>query len=98
MNKIIEFVKKHKTQILTILLIIFFFKSCSNSSQVRKLEKLEVSNNKKIDSLNLIVKSFNLEKIKIHSEYDNWISKKDRGPQLMELHFIVKENIKQLEK
>lgn len=34
------------------------------------------------------------EKIAIHSFYDNWITQKDRGPQLMELHFIVKENLK----
>jgi hypothetical protein len=29
---------------------------------------------------------------------DNYISKKDRGDQLMELHMVVKENIKKLEK
>jgi hypothetical protein len=26
--------------------------------------------------------------------YDNWITEKNRSPQLMELHMIVKENIK----
>ncbi len=31
-------------------------------------------------------------------EYDNWISSKDRGQQLMELHRVVKDNIKELQK
>ena len=34
----------------------------------------------------------------IHIEYDNWISSKDRGPQLMELHPVVKSSIKKLQK
>jgi hypothetical protein len=29
-------------------------------------------------------------------EYDNWISARDRSPQLMELHGIVKDNIKEI--
>ena len=44
-----------------------------------------------IDSLKITHKN---EKIAIHGFYDNWITQKDRGPQLMELHFIVKENLK----
>jgi hypothetical protein len=102
MKKIIEFLKKYILQILTILFVVFFFKSCSNSTQIRKLEKINTENKKKVDSLNIIVTSYpesvRLEKIKIHTEYDNWISKKDRGVQLMELHFIVKNNMEQLEK
>ena len=39
-----------------------------------------------------------MEKIKVHVEYDNYISGKDRGEQLMELHMIVKQNIKELQK
>ncbi|MEY4571631.1 MAG: hypothetical protein RLZ10_842, partial [Bacteroidota bacterium] len=38
------------------------------------------------------------EKIKVHTEYDNYISEKDRGEQLMELHKLVKQKIKDLEK
>ena len=44
-----------------------------------------------IDSLKLAHKN---EKIAIHGFYDNWITQKDRGQQLMELHLIVKENLK----
>lgn len=39
-----------------------------------------------------------IEKINIHLEYDEWISSKDRGQQLMELHSIVKNNVKELQK
>ena len=39
-----------------------------------------------------------IEKINIHLEYDDWISSKDRGTQLMELHSIVKNNVKELQK
>ena len=49
----------------------------------------------KIDSLPEIMR---IEKINIHLEYDNWISSKDRGTQLMELHSIVKNNVKNLQK
>jgi len=49
----------------------------------------------KIDSLPEIMR---IEKINIHLEYDEWISSKDRGSQLMELHSIVKNNIKELQK
>jgi hypothetical protein len=91
MKKLIELIKTYKLQILIFLTIIFFFRSCSNSSKVGKLEKIERQNVATIDSLKIANKN---EKIKIHSFYDNWITQKDRGPQLMELHFIVKENLK----
>jgi hypothetical protein len=91
MKKLIELIKTYKLQILIFLTIIFFFKSCSNSSKVTKLEKIEKQNVSMIDSLKTAHKK---EKIAIHSFYDNWITQKDRGPQLMELHFIVKENLK----
>jgi hypothetical protein len=58
---------------------------------VTKLEKNEKKNIATIDSINIAHKN---DKIAIHSFYDNWITQKDRGPQLMELHFIVKENLK----
>jgi hypothetical protein len=91
MKKLIELIKTYKLEILIGLTVIFFFKSCSNSSKVSKLEKIEKQNITTIDSLRIAHKK---EKIAIHSFYDNWITQKDRGPQLMELHFIVKENLK----
>lgn len=101
MENIIEFLKKHKTKVLVTLLVIFFFKSCSNSSNASKLERAQTKNVETIDSLNLIVSKHNeqikLEKIKIHTFYDNWITQKNRGGQLMELHFVVKNNLKELQ-
>ena len=91
MKKLIELIKTYKLQILIFLTIIFFFRSCSNSSKVSKLEKIQKQNVSMIDSLKTTHKN---EKIAIHGFYDNWITQKDRGPQLMELHFIVKENLK----
>mgnify|MGYP000066633385 CR=1 FL=1 len=91
MKKLIELIKTYKLQILIFLTVIFFFRSCSNSSKVTKLEKIEKQNVAMIDSLKIKHKN---EKIAIHSFYDNWITQKDRGQQLMELHFIVKENLK----
>ncbi len=91
MKKLIELIKTYKLQILIFLTVIFFFRSCSNSSKVTKLEKIQKQNVSMIDSLKITHKN---EKIAIHSFYDNWITQKDRGPQLMELHFIVKENLK----
>jgi hypothetical protein len=91
MKKLIELIKTYKLQILIFLTIIFFFRSCSNSSKVDKLEKIKNQNVATIDSLKIAHKN---EKIKIHGFYDNWITQKDRGPQLMELHLIVKENLK----
>jgi hypothetical protein len=38
------------------------------------------------------------ERLKVLREYDNYISSKDRGEQLMELHMITKNKIKDLEK
>jgi len=91
MKKLTELIKTYKLQILIFLTIIFFFRSCSNSSKVSKLEKIQKQNVSMIDSLKITHKN---EKIAIHGFYDNWITQKDRGPQLMELHFIVKENLK----
>ena len=109
MKKIIDFIKKYKIHILSSLLFIFFIRSCSNSGQVRKLEKLKTKNEITIDSLNNLIKGqkdtisnisevIRQEKIKVHTEYDNYISEKDRGEQLMELHKLVKQKIKDLEK
>jgi len=91
MKKLIELIKTYKLQILIGLTVIFFFRSCSNSSRVSKLEKIEKQHVATIDSMKTAHKN---EKIAINSFYDNWITQKDRGPQLMELHLIVKENLK----
>jgi hypothetical protein len=86
---------------LILLTVIFFFRSCGNSRKVDELEKLKSENTKMIDSLSSVIKaqkdSIVVEKIKIHSYYDNWITEKNRGPQLMELHFIIKNNLKELQ-
>lgn len=107
MKKFIELLKKYKIEILVTLLFLFFFRSCIKSSQVKKLEKLKTTNSLVVDSLKLVIKNQNkvineipntirLEKIKVHAQYDDFISSKDRGPQLMELHMIVKNSIKHL--
>lgn len=109
MKKIIEFIKKYKIHILIVLLFVSTIRSCSKSSKIKKLNK---ANNEKTiinDSLTVIVNGqsdtiksisevIRQEKIKVHREYDNYISEKDRGEQLMELHKVVKNNIKNLEK
>ena len=109
MKKFIDLVKKYKVYILAILLLFYFFRSCSKSTTIKKLTR-EVDNNglvvdsleneiklrqQKIDSFPEIMR---IEKINIHLEYDEWISSKDRGNQLMELHSIVKNNVKNLQK
>lgn len=109
MKNFIELLKKYKLYILSALFVIFFFRSCSKSGQVNKLEKAEIKKEKVIDSLTNVIKGqeytinnisevIRTEKIKVHTEYDNYISSKDRGDQLMELHMLVKQNIKDLQK
>jgi hypothetical protein len=84
------------------LLIFFFFKSCGKSTDIKRLERVTETQNKEIDSLNNKLDSvpeiIRVEKINIHLEYDSWVSSKDRGLQLMELHQIIKSNIKDLQK
>jgi hypothetical protein len=102
MKKFIELVKKYKIYVLSILLIFFFFKSCGKSTDIKRLERVTETQNKEIDSLNNKLDSvpeiIRVEKINIHLEYDSWVSSKDRGLQLMELHQIIKSNIKDLQK
>ena len=109
MKNIIEFVKKYRVYILATLCLIFFFRSCQKSGEIRKMDKNNTENSTVVDSLenvisvqkktidnipNLIID----EKLKVHTEYDNYISGKNRSEQLMELHMIVKDNIKKLGK
>ena len=100
MKKVIEFVKKYKIHILTSLLVIFFFRSCSKSGDVRKLEKVNIRTTKIVDSLTTVIKGqkdtinnisevIRIEKIKIHTDYDNYISSKNRGEQLMDLINLI---------
>lgn len=109
MKGLIEIIKKYKVYILTGLMLIFFFRSCSKSTSVRKSDKLITEKEVIIDSLvnvinlkNSKIDSFpeiiRIEKINIHLEYDNWISERDRGKQLMELHSLIKNNVKELQK
>jgi hypothetical protein len=69
MKKIVELAKTYKIQLLVLLTVILFFRSCGNSRKVDELEKLKTENSKIIDSLNHVVKaqkdSINIEKIKI---------------------------------
>lgn len=101
MEKIIELIKTYKIQLLILFLVIFFFKSCSSSRNVNKLEKINKENTQTIDSLLMVTKTqrdlIKSERIKVHSWYDNWITQKDRSPQLMELHSVVKSNIRKEE-
>ena len=109
MKNFIILVKKYKLHILSVLLIIFFFRSCSKSVEIKRLtrdsgvsveniDSLQTVINQKQQKINSFPELLRIEKINIHLEYDDWISNRDRGPQLMELHPIVKNNIKELQK
>ncbi len=109
MKNIISLVKKYKLYILSILLIFTFFRSCQKSNEIRKLGKVEGINIEVVDSLKNVIsqkqqkidsfpEKIRIEKINIHLEYDGWVSSRDRGQQLMELHQNIKNNIKKLQK
>ena len=109
MKNIISLIKKYKLYILSGLLVIFFFRSCQKSTEIRKLNKVDGKKVEMVDSLNNVIKQkqekidsfpekMRIEKINIHLEYDSWISSRDRGQQLMKLHQVVKDNIKELQK
>jgi hypothetical protein len=108
MEKLINFIKKYKFYILAFLLVFFLIRSCSKSGEIKKMNKQSIEFNNKLDSLirlndNLQQKTDSFpevlrkQKLNIHMEYDNYISNQDRGKQLMELHMIVKNNIKDLQ-
>lgn len=107
--KIIGLIKKYKLYILAALFVIFFFRSCKKSTEIKKLNRTSENQIEHIDSLSVVIRQkeqkidsfpelMRIEKMNIHIEYDNWISSQDRGPQLMDLHPIVKSNIKELQK
>ena len=88
MENIIEFLKKHKVKLLIVLVVIFFFKSCGGSRDLRNLEKKHKS------ELETIVKSNELDQNKKYKEGQidafnvviDDVSKIDRPPVLMNLH------------
>lgn len=109
MEKILNFINVYKLYIIGVMLIFFFFRSCGRGRDVSRLEKKMKSTEVYIDSLQSVINSQQniiskfpdeiiQEKLHIHMEYDNWISSRDRGSQLMELHFVVKNNISDLKK
>ena len=109
MKNVIEFVKKYKVYILATLCFIFFFRSCQKSGELRKMDKNKTESSTVVDSLENVISVqkkniYNItnlikcEKLKVHTDYENYISGKNRGEQLMELHMVVKDNIKNLEK
>jgi hypothetical protein len=109
MKKIIDFGKKYKVHILTTLMFFFMIRSCTKSTQIKKLGRVQGNAISIIDSLQSVIgdkqnkidsfpERLRIEKINIHLEYDSWISSKNRGQQLMELHSVVKNNIKELQK
>jgi hypothetical protein len=108
MEKIINFTKKYKIYILSFLLLIFVIRSCSKSGEIKKINRQNIEYNTQLDSLVSLnnklqqkIDSFpevlRKQKLNIHMEYDNFISRQDRGKQLMELHMIVKDNVKDLQ-
>jgi hypothetical protein len=64
------------------------------NTQLDSLIRLNDNLQQKADSFPEVLRK---QKLNIHMEYDNYISKQDRGKQLMDLHMIVKDNIKDLQ-
>jgi hypothetical protein len=103
LKPLIDFVKQHAVKILAILLVFTYIGSCNKGRKVNRVEKKNVELTKQVDSLKNLTSNFSevlrIEKLKIHQEYDLWISKKDRGEQLMDLHTnFVKPKIQELSK
>jgi hypothetical protein len=100
--KILELIKKYKIYILSVLLMVFFFRSCGKSREVKRLEKsvtaiqhVADSTSKYKDSVILSIKNKHYSDLET---IDTWIKQKDRGPQLMELHPIVDSLLKESNK
>lgn len=88
MDKVIEFLKTHKVKLLIALVVIFFFKSCGGSKDIKDLER------KHMIELDEIKKNNELEKDKSYKEGQvnafniviDDVSKINRPPVLMNLH------------
>ena len=103
LKPLLDFIKTHAVKILIGLLVITYIGSCNKGKNVRKLEKQNKELTTQVDSLRSVTSGFGeilrIEKLKIHQEYDLWISKKDRGEQLMDLHTnFVKPKIQEFSK
>jgi hypothetical protein len=109
MGKIINFIKKYKIYILSTLLFLFMVRSCQNSNQAKKMNKKNVElteindsiielNNRYSDTISKFSKVLRQQKFEVLSKYDDFISKQDRGPQLMQVHMMIKQDIKDLQK
>jgi len=109
MKNFINLIKKYKLYVLSGLLVILFFRSCQKSVEIKNLSRNGVVTIDHIDSLETIITQkqqridsipelIRVVKINIHIEYDSWVSGQNRGQQLMELHPIIKNNIKELQK
>ena len=55
MKNVIEFVKKYKVYILATLCLIFFFRSCQKSGEIRKMDKNKTENSTVVDSLENVI-------------------------------------------
>ncbi len=109
-KNVVDFLQSHKIKILIILLAFFFLRSCNNGRSIKKLERSQKALIEQIDSLNSVIvyrdldiqkfpEILRLRSLSIHQDYDLWISKRDRSPQLMELHnSYVKPKIQEFSK
>ena len=109
MEKVKNFLVKYQVWILSILLAIFFMRSCSRGRSVSRLEKSQYTNVEMIDSLKNIVNDRDKQigefpeiirgtKLQIYLHLDDTISRVDRSPQLMGLHKMIKDSVKALQK
>lgn len=109
MEKLKSLVLQYKVHILIGLVVIMFFRGCSKSRSISRLEKQEIANIEKIDSLTNVVdiqdgliKSFPQvlrdEKLSVYLGLDDKISRMDRKPQMMRLHATIKDSILVLKK
>lgn len=64
MEKLINFIKKHKIYILSFLLLFFLIRSCSKSGEIKKLSKQIIEYNAREDSI------FKSKSLSIDSAYN----------------------------
>lgn len=109
MNKLIELLKKYKFYIVLVFAFLFYFKSCSKSRTISKMEISEKQMVQELDSITNIVKQqrakidsfpeiLRTEKMKCYLGLDDKISRLDRKPQMMKLHATIKDSILVLQK
>jgi len=109
MDSIKSFLTKHKVWVLSGFIVLFFIRSCNRNRSITKLEKTSISQTEQLDSLSIFVKTqenqidsfpevLRTEKLNIYLSIDDTISRVDRSPQLMNIHKIIKDSIKSLQK